>query len=116
MAKDAQGYFDFLSAVENFQNDQRVRGIEADYSTEARKTDWSAQMAELHGLNREMQDRIREDMRNGGPIGDLFEAYSKSLLLEAPWDFEQYMLYVEIDRPPEERFSSCSRSLSSIMM
>ena len=104
MAKDAQGYFDFLSAVENFQNDQRVRGVEADYSTEARKTDWSAQMAELHGLNREMQDRIREDMRNGGPIGDLFEAYSKSLLLEAPWDFEQYMLYVEIDRPPEERF------------
>lgn len=104
MAKDAQGYFDFLSAVENFQNDQRVRGYEADYSTEARKTDWSAQMAELHGLNREMQDRIREDMRNGGPIGDLFEAYSKSLLLEAPWDFEQYMLYVEIDRPPEERF------------
>lgn len=104
MAKDAQGYFDFLSAVENFQNDQRVRGVEADYSTEARKTDWSTQMAELHGLNREMQDRIREDMRNGGPIGDLFEAYSKSLLLEAPWDFEQYMLYVEIDRPPEERF------------
>ena len=104
MAKNAQGYFDYLSAVENFQNDQRVRGVEADYSTEARKTDWSAQMAELHGLNREMQDRIREDMRNGGPIGDLFEAYSKSLLLEAPWDFEQYMLYVEIDRPPEERF------------
>lgn len=104
MAKDAQGYFDFLSAVENFQNDQRVRGYEADYSTEARKTDWSDQMAELHGLNREMQNRIREDMRNGGPIGDLFEAYSKSLLLEAPWDFEQYMLYVEIDRPPEERF------------
>jgi len=104
MAKDAQGYFDYLSAVENFQNDQRVRGIEKDYSTEARKTDWSAQMAELHQLNREMQNRIREDMKNGGPIGDLFEAYSKSLLLEAPWDFEQYMLYVEIDRPPEERF------------
>ena len=31
MAKDAQGYFDFLSAVENFQNDQRVRGVESDY-------------------------------------------------------------------------------------
>ena len=62
MAKDAQGYFDYLSAVENFQNDQRVRGYEADYSTEARKTNWSAQMAELHGLNREMQDRDRKSV------------------------------------------------------
>lgn len=103
-AKGVQGYYDFLSAVENFMNDQRVRGFEGDYSTESRKSDWSGQMRELHGMNRKMQGRIREDMRGGGNIGDLFEAYKASLLLEAPWDFEQYMLYCEIDRDPEERF------------
>ena len=103
-AKDAQGYFDFLSAVENFQNDQRVRGFEADYSAESRKSDWSPMMADLHALNVDMQKRIREDMKGGGSVLDLYEAYCRSLLLEAPWDFEQYMLYCEIDRPPEEKF------------
>ena len=102
--KGEQGYFDFLAAVENFQNDQRIRGMEADYSTESRKSDWSEQMRRLHDMNRQMQARIREDMMNGGNIGDLFEAYKASMLLEAPWDFEQYMLYCEIDRAPEERF------------
>ena len=102
--KDAQGYYDFLSAVENFQNDQRIRGMESDYSAESRKSDWSEQMRRLHGMNRQMQAKIREDMRSGGNIGDLFEVYKASLLLEAPWDFEQYMLYCEIDRAPEERF------------
>ena len=103
-AKDAQGYFDFLSAVENFQNDQRVRGIESDYSAESRKSNWTEMMRDLHDMNRQMQGRIRADMKDGGPVLDLYEAYSQSLLLEAPWDFEQYMLYCEIDRPPEEKF------------
>lgn len=103
-AKDAQGYFDFLAAVENFQNDQRVRGFEADYSAESRKSDWSQMMRELHRMNVEMQKKIREDMRSGGSVLDLYECYCQSLLLEAPWDFEQYMLYCEIDRPPEEKF------------
>ena len=103
-AKDVQGYFDFLSAMENFQNDQRVRGIEPDYSAESRKGEWTPMMADLHRMNLEMQKRIREDMKSGGPVLDLYEAYSQSLLMEAPWDFEQYMLYCEIDRPPEEKF------------
>ena len=102
--KGAQGYFDFLSAVENFMNDQRVRGIESDYSAESRQSDWTDQMRRLHGMNRKMQSMIREDMKKGGPVDDLFEAYKASMLLEAPWDFEQYMLYCEIDRAPEERF------------
>jgi predicted phage terminase large subunit-like protein len=104
VAKDAQGYYDFLSAVENFQNDQRVRGAECDYSAESRKCDWTPMMAELHRMNREMQGKIREDIKDGGAIAELFDAYTQSLLLEAPWDFEQYMLYCEIDRAPEERF------------
>ena len=103
-AKNAQGYYDYLAAVENYQNVQRVRGFEADYAAESRKSDWSGHMRKLHEANRQMQARIREDMRGGGPVIDLFEAYKASLLLEAPWDFEQYMLYCEIDRAPEERF------------
>lgn len=103
-AKDAQGYFDFLSAVEAFQNDQRIRGFTADYDTSSARSEWSPEMRQLHEMNRQMQKKIAKDIKNGKPIADLFEAYSQSLLLEAPWDFEQYMLYCEIDRPPEEKF------------
>ena len=72
-AKNAQGYFDYLAAMENFQNDQRVRGVESDYSAESRKGDWTPMMADLHRLNCEMQKMIREDMKSGGPVVDLYE-------------------------------------------
>lgn len=102
--RGVQGYYDFLSAIENFQNDQRIRGIESDYSAESRKSDWTPQMRKLHEMNRKMQKKIREDMMDGGNIVDLYECFKASLKLEAPWDFEQYMLYCEIDRPSAEKF------------
>ncbi len=97
-------YGDFLTAFENFINDRKVAGIEEDYSPEKRKKDRTEECRKLHELNLKLQGRIREDMRSGGDVAELFEHYKKSLLLEAPWDFEQYMLYCEIDRPPEEKF------------
>lgn len=43
-------------------------------------------------------------MRAGKNIGDMYEAYCQSLLVDAPFDFDSYMTYMEIDRPPQERF------------
>lgn len=33
-----------------------------------------------------------------------YEIYRKTLLLAAPHDFDSFMMYIEIDRPPEQRF------------
>ena len=39
-----------------------------------------------------------------GRKGDYFELYKLGLLVSAPYEFDPYMLYLEIDRKPDERF------------
>lgn len=39
-----------------------------------------------------------------GRKGDYFELYKLGLLISAPYEFDSYMQYLEIDRKPEERF------------
>lgn len=77
---DVKGYFDFFGAAKG------------------------ANFKDIQGMNRTLRSMIAETMRSGGNVADLYEAYSQSLLLEAPHDFESYMEYLEIDRPAEERF------------
>lgn len=75
---DTRAYFDFIEAA---------RGIR-----------------EAGPLNRKVRALIAKEMRQGGLVGDLYEAYCQSLLVDAPFDFDAYMSYMEIDRPPQERF------------
>lgn len=44
---------------------------------------------------------VINNIRNGE---EWYELYRKVLLLRAPYCFEDYLIYLEIDRPPEERF------------
>ena len=37
-------------------------------------------------------------------IDFLYDLYKKSLLFDAPCDFDSFLLYVELNRPPEKRF------------
>lgn len=62
----------------------------------------------FHGWNRHLQRYAKAGLKRVGVrdevVGDLLDAYGKSLLMEAPYDFDQYMLYMEYDRPVENRF------------
>ena len=63
---------------------------------------------DLHEWNQEVQKVIKESMKTAPEkdIDDWYELYAKSLKYGAKRYFEQYMLYMEIDRPAEERFYS----------
>lgn len=71
--------------------------------------------AAIHEYGRENFDRshelnkvLREDVVNAIAykinVSELFDTYRKTLLYDAPYDLDSYMLYLEIDRKPRERF------------
>lgn len=63
---------------------------------------------EYHGYNKEFRKKIvaamREDGAEWSKIERLNDGYKKSLLMDAPVDFDCFMLYLEQNRQPEERF------------
>lgn len=59
-----------------------------------------------HYYSAELRKVIAKQLRGKceGDVEQLFNAYRRSLLFDAPDSFDAYLLYLEIDRPPAERF------------
>lgn len=88
-AHEAEGYYDFYAMSEEF-----LRGEASDFH-----------VRKIHDMNRLQQKRIvKEVKKKGDNMADLIEVYKMSLKMEAPVDFDQYMLYMEFDRDPKEKF------------
>lgn len=63
--------------------------------------------AEWHGVNKEFRKRIGKAVREAATTISaerLNDVYYKSLLLDAPVDFDAYCQYIERDRDPKKRF------------
>jgi len=59
----------------------------------------------LHAENRELRKKIGGAMRRGiGRTDSLSDIYWKSMLIDAPVDFDAFMLYLEKNRKPQEKF------------
>jgi len=57
-----------------------------------------------HRTNAELREKTTAAMRRKVNIGEFFELYKRTLLFDAPHFFDSYLLYMEIDRKPDERF------------
>lgn len=59
----------------------------------------------LYEENGLLRGKVARELLRGGPDSDaLMGVYRRSLLLDAPLNFDAYMQYLEIDRPAKERF------------
>ena len=56
-----------------------------------------------HDSNKELRVHLAKGMQTGA-VDKLFDLYKRSLLFDAPHDFDSYLLYLEINRKPSERF------------
>lgn len=56
-----------------------------------------------HDSNAELRSFINRGMKTAA-YERLFDLYRRSLLFDAPYKFDSYLLYIEINRKPEERF------------
>jgi predicted phage terminase large subunit-like protein len=59
---------------------------------------------QAHGFNKQMRQLIGRNAQNEVKNGELRKAYKDSLLFDAPVSLDAYMLYLEIERAPQERF------------
>lgn len=59
---------------------------------------------QAHGFNKQMRQLIGRNAQNEVKNGGLRKAYKDSLLFDANVSLDAYMLYLEIEREPRERF------------
>lgn len=57
-----------------------------------------------HSKNRELRELLVKGIGRKTNVERLFTVYRGSLLFDAPSDFDSYLLFLEIDRKPAERF------------
>ena len=58
-----------------------------------------------HDTNKKLRGMCLRSMNaDGADVERLYRQYRNTLLFDAPHYFDSYMLYLEINRPPEERF------------
>lgn len=68
---------------------------------------WEAEaFREAHDLNGVLRRRTQQALKSCGEkeAAFFFDMYRKSLLFDAPYDFDSFLLYMEIDRKPEKKF------------
>ena len=57
-----------------------------------------------HETNRKLRERVIKAMRQRYGVPGFFDLYKKTLLFDAPHFLDCYLLYLEINRKPNERF------------
>lgn len=57
-----------------------------------------------HQTNKLLREKIVKAMHKRYNISGFFELYKRTLLFDAPHNFDCYLLYLEINREPSERF------------
>lgn len=57
-----------------------------------------------HSTNDELRKLITAAIRRRVHVEEFFDLYKRTLLFDAPHFFDAYLLYVEMNRKPEERF------------
>ncbi|MGN1194486.1 MAG: tyrosine-type recombinase/integrase [Acutalibacteraceae bacterium] len=64
-----------------------------------------------HKTNADLRSLLVRNMKKSGNITEFFGLYKKTLLFDAPYSFDCYLLYLEIERKPEERFYQPRRKI-----
>ena len=69
-----------------------------------------------HDTNKWLKRRITRAMPKTDNVSDFFHLYKRSLLFEAAHEFDSYLLYLEINRPPAQRFYQPRRKIMKVLV
>lgn len=64
-----------------------------------------------HKTNSELRAKVTQAIKLRENVTEFFELYKRSLLFDAPHHFDSYLLYIEINRKPAERFYQPRRNI-----
>ena len=89
--KDPVAFYDFASLMDAFFSLEEFEG----------QLKWR----KVHDMNKKQQKWLVRAIKDRPErMADLIDIYGNSLRVESPYDLDQYMLYMEFDRSPEEKF------------
>ncbi len=57
-----------------------------------------------HSTNEKLRKAVSSAIKQRNNVDGFFELYKRTLLFDAPYCFDSYLLYLEINRKPNERF------------
>lgn len=69
-----------------------------------------------HSTNTVLRTHIVSVLKETAEVQRFFELYKKSLLFDAPYYLDSYLLYLEIDRKPQDRFYQPRRKVLKIVV
>ena len=69
-----------------------------------------------HDTNKWLKRKIGWAIKKTDNVSDFFHLYKRSLLFEAAYEFDSYLLYLEINRPPEQRFYQPRRKIMKVLV
>lgn len=71
-----------------------------------------------HRINKQMRIAVQNALRicAAKDLNSFFDLYKRSLLFDAPYFFDEYMLYLEINRAPKERFYQPRRGTMKVLV
>ena len=64
-----------------------------------------------HGANASLRKILSRQMQKKQNVEEFYDIYKRTLLFDAPYDLDSYLLYLEINRPPEKRFYQPRRAV-----
>lgn len=64
-----------------------------------------------HRYSALLRNKIHKAMSKANDIQSFYALYKQTLLYDAPYDFDSYMLYLEINRPASQRFYQPRRKI-----
>ena len=69
-----------------------------------------------HDTNKWLKRQIGWAIGKTDNVSDFFHLYKRSLLFEAAYEFDSYLLYLEINRPPAQRFYQPRRRIMKVLV
>ena len=69
-----------------------------------------------HKTNKKLRAKLATQISKGVNVTELFGVYKKTLLFDAPYYFDEYLLYLEINRPPKQRFYQPRRKIMKVLV
>lgn len=69
-----------------------------------------------HSTNAQFRSYILMALRDAEDVKSFYDLYKRSLLFDAPHFLDSYLLYLEIDRKPEERFYQPRRRVLKVVV
>lgn len=95
---------DLTKLIDRIFNEIKKHPTESAYYKDAMSALHIEQVDDSHEYSKKLRSLVTENIAMADDSTEMYKVYRNTLLFDAPIDFDSYLIYMEIDREPKERF------------